>query len=67
MRTFSIGEFQNQISAKAKAKQEMIQKAFTNLKQGTKDTLVIGYKIVWYGLCSSVTVYMIVKAFTLAL
>lgn len=67
MRTFSIGEFQNQISEKAKAKKEMIQRAFQNLKQGTQETLVVGYKIVWYGFCSSLTVYMLVKAFMLAL
>lgn len=67
MRNFSIGELQNQLSTKAQAKKEMIQKAFSNLKQGTKTTLTTGYKIVFYGFCSSLAVYMIVKAFMLAL
>lgn len=66
MRTFSIGELHNQLSEKAKAKKEMLQMAFSNMAAETRNSLRIGLNIIWYGLCGSFTVYMVVKSFMLA-
>lgn len=63
MKTISVGSVQNYLAKKAENKKAVIQNAVIQVKKSS----FIGFKIVWFGFCSSVVVYMVVKAVMLAL
>lgn len=63
----SVGELQNRLTQKAEQKKEAIKQLKRDVIYTAKQSSVIGYKIVWYGFCSSIVVYLTVKAFMIAI
>jgi hypothetical protein len=63
----SIGDFQNEIDAKAKRAKEAMDILKSSIVKEATVSGSIGLRILWLGLCSSVVVYMTVRAFMFAL
>lgn len=62
----SIGDIQNVVQDHKARKKEAIQQVTQKLVKASKSSLDLGVKIVFLGFCSSLVVYMTVKAFMLA-
>lgn len=63
----SIGEIQNIMNDKVQKKKEYIERVTASITKETKTTLRNGMLILWYGLCSSIVIYMAVRAVMFAL
>lgn len=63
----SIGTYQNSIEQKKKKTKEALEYFKKQTVIAVQETGSLGVKILWLGLCSSVVLYMAVRAVMLAL
>jgi hypothetical protein len=65
-RNFSIGELTNIAQGVNDARKAFVADIAKKISTEVKNSFSIGTRIIWYGFCSSLVVYMLVKAFMLA-
>lgn len=63
MKTVSIGEWQNNLKRKTDAARKNYERQINQVR----GSITLGFSIVWLGACSSIVVYMCVRAFILGM